>query len=82
MSLWTVLHKVDYFFLDGYKNTDPMLAKSVLAADRHGCVEGVLSIIALLGETELGGNFFLEVESIGGGGRGGDRLEILYTDRY
>ena len=30
--------------------TDPMLAKSVLAADRHGCVEEVLSIIAMLGE--------------------------------
>ena len=30
--------------------TDPMLAKSVLAADKHGCVEEVLSIIAMLGE--------------------------------
>ncbi len=30
--------------------TDPMLAKSVLAADKHSCVEEVLSIIAMLGE--------------------------------
>ncbi|MCJ1452500.1 hypothetical protein MMC28_002843 [Mycoblastus sanguinarius] len=30
--------------------TDPMLARSVLAADKHGCVEEVLSIIAMLGE--------------------------------
>lgn len=30
--------------------TDPMLAKSVLAADKQGCVEEVLSIIAMLGE--------------------------------
>lgn len=30
--------------------TDPMLAKTVLAADKHGCVEEVLSIIAMLGE--------------------------------
>ena len=30
--------------------TDPMLAKAVLAADKHGCVEEVLSIIAMLGE--------------------------------
>ncbi|KAI9846131.1 MAG: Cyclin-dependent kinase catalytic subunit [Thelocarpon superellum] len=30
--------------------TDPMLAKSILAADKHGCVEEVLSIIAMLGE--------------------------------
>ncbi|KAI9808774.1 MAG: hypothetical protein M1825_003927 [Sarcosagium campestre] len=30
--------------------TDPMLAKAILAADRHGCVEEVLSIIAMLGE--------------------------------
>lgn len=30
--------------------TDPMLAKSILAADRYGCVEEVLSIIAMLGE--------------------------------
>ena len=30
--------------------TDPMLAKSVLAADRYGCVEEVLSIVAMLGE--------------------------------
>lgn len=30
--------------------TDPMLAKSVLAADKYGCVEEVLSIIAMLGE--------------------------------
>ncbi|KAI9777211.1 MAG: hypothetical protein M1816_004899 [Peltula sp. TS41687] len=30
--------------------TDPMLAKCVLAADKHGCVEEVLSIIAMLGE--------------------------------
>ncbi len=30
--------------------TDPMLAKSVLAADKLGCVEEVLSIIAMLGE--------------------------------
>ncbi|MCJ1339578.1 hypothetical protein MMC09_004868 [Bachmanniomyces sp. S44760] len=30
--------------------TDPMLAKSILAADKQGCVEEVLSIIAMLGE--------------------------------
>ena len=30
--------------------TDPMLAKSILSADKHGCVEEVLSIIAMLGE--------------------------------
>ncbi|MCJ1483422.1 hypothetical protein MMC06_003589 [Schaereria dolodes] len=30
--------------------TDPMLAKSILAADKYGCVEEVLSIIAMLGE--------------------------------
>jgi pre-mRNA-splicing factor ATP-dependent RNA helicase DHX16 len=30
--------------------TDPMLAKAVLAADKEGCVEEVLSIIAMLGE--------------------------------
>lgn len=30
--------------------TDPMLARSILAADKHGCVEEVLSIIAMLGE--------------------------------
>lgn len=30
--------------------TDPMLAKAVLAADRLGCVEEVLSIISMLGE--------------------------------
>ena len=30
--------------------TDPMLAKTVLAADKYGCVEEVLSIIAMLGE--------------------------------
>ncbi|KAI9805354.1 MAG: hypothetical protein M1833_005807 [Piccolia ochrophora] len=30
--------------------TDPMLAKAILAADTHGCVEEVLSIIAMLGE--------------------------------
>ena len=30
--------------------TDPMLAKSILTADKHGCVEEVLSIIAMLGE--------------------------------
>jgi len=30
--------------------TDPMLAKAVLAADKLGCVEEVLSIIAMLGE--------------------------------
>lgn len=30
--------------------TDPMLAKSVLAAEKYGCVEEVLSIIAMLGE--------------------------------
>jgi pre-mRNA-splicing factor ATP-dependent RNA helicase DHX16 len=29
---------------------DPMLAKSILAADKYGCVEEVLSIIAMLGE--------------------------------
>ncbi|KAH8695928.1 pre-mRNA-splicing factor ATP-dependent RNA helicase-like protein cdc28 [Talaromyces proteolyticus] len=30
--------------------TDPMLSKSILAADKYGCVEEVLSIIAMLGE--------------------------------
>ncbi|KAI9841566.1 MAG: hypothetical protein M1837_000612 [Sclerophora amabilis] len=30
--------------------TDPMLAKAVLAADKLGCVEEVLSIISMLGE--------------------------------
>ncbi|QIW98496.1 hypothetical protein AMS68_004014 [Peltaster fructicola] len=30
--------------------TDPMLAKAVLAADKQGCVEEVLSIVAMLGE--------------------------------
>ena len=30
--------------------TDPMLAKAVLSADKSGCVEEVLSIIAMLGE--------------------------------
>lgn len=30
--------------------TDPMLAKSILAADKYGCVEEVLSIISMLGE--------------------------------
>lgn len=30
--------------------TDPMLAKSILAADQHGCVEEVLSIVSMLGE--------------------------------
>ena len=30
--------------------TDPMLAKAILAADKQGCVEEVLSIIAMLGE--------------------------------
>jgi len=30
--------------------TDPMLAKAVLAADKEGCVEEVLAIIAMLGE--------------------------------
>ncbi|SMY25611.1 unnamed protein product [Zymoseptoria tritici ST99CH_1A5] len=30
--------------------TDPMLAKAVLAADKEGCVEEVLSIIAMLAE--------------------------------
>lgn len=30
--------------------TDPMLAKAILAADNYGCVEEVLSIIAMLGE--------------------------------
>ncbi|KAH7325752.1 P-loop containing nucleoside triphosphate hydrolase protein [Stachybotrys elegans] len=30
--------------------TDPMLAKAVLAADQEGCVEEVLSIVAMLGE--------------------------------
>lgn len=30
--------------------TDPMLAKSILAADKNGCVDEVLSIIAMLGE--------------------------------
>ncbi|KAH0602679.1 uncharacterized protein H6S33_008329 [Morchella sextelata] len=31
--------------------TDPMLAKSILAAATYGCVEEVLSIIAMLGES-------------------------------
>ena len=31
--------------------TDPMLARSILAADKCGCVEEVLSIIAMLGES-------------------------------
>ena len=30
--------------------TDPMLARSILAADKFGCVEEVLSIISMLGE--------------------------------
>jgi pre-mRNA-splicing factor ATP-dependent RNA helicase DHX16 len=30
--------------------TDPMLAKAILAADKYGCVEELLSIIAMLGE--------------------------------
>lgn len=30
--------------------TDPMQAKAILAADKHGCVEEVLSIISMLGE--------------------------------
>ncbi|KAL2886095.1 Pre-mRNA-splicing factor ATP-dependent RNA helicase-like protein cdc28 [Ceratocystis lukuohia] len=30
--------------------TDPMLARAVLAADKEGCVEEVLSIVAMLGE--------------------------------
>ena len=30
--------------------TDPMLAKAILAADKYGCVEEVLSTIAMLGE--------------------------------
>jgi pre-mRNA-splicing factor ATP-dependent RNA helicase DHX16 len=30
--------------------TDPMLAKAVLAADKYGCVEEVLSIVAMLSE--------------------------------
>ena len=31
--------------------TDPMLARAILAADKHGCVEEVLSIISMLGES-------------------------------
>ncbi|KAJ5218329.1 Pre-mRNA-splicing factor ATP-dependent RNA helicase-like protein cdc28 [Penicillium cinerascens] len=31
--------------------TDPMLAKAILAAGQYGCVEEVLSIIAMLGES-------------------------------
>ena len=31
--------------------TDPMLARAILAADKHSCVEEVLSIIAMLGES-------------------------------
>ena len=31
--------------------TDPMLARSILAADKYGCVEEVLSVIAMLGES-------------------------------
>ncbi|KAJ4522728.1 hypothetical protein HRR78_000215 [Exophiala dermatitidis] len=30
--------------------TDPMLARSILAADKYGCVDEILSIIAMLGE--------------------------------
>lgn len=30
--------------------TDPMLAKAIIAADKHGCVSEVLSVIAMLGE--------------------------------
>jgi pre-mRNA-splicing factor ATP-dependent RNA helicase DHX16 len=30
--------------------TDPMLAKAILASDKYGCVEEVLSVIAMLGE--------------------------------
>ena len=30
--------------------TEPMLAKAILAADKHGCVSEVLSIVSLLGE--------------------------------
>lgn len=30
--------------------TDPMLAKAILAADKYGCVEEVLSIVSMLGE--------------------------------
>jgi len=30
--------------------TDPMLSKAILAADKQGCVDEVLSIIAMLGE--------------------------------
>ncbi|KAI1623009.1 adenosinetriphosphatase [Exophiala viscosa] len=30
--------------------TDPMLARAILAADKYGCVEEILSIIAMLGE--------------------------------
>lgn len=31
--------------------TDPMLAKAILAADKYGCVEEVLSIVSMLGES-------------------------------
>ena len=31
--------------------TDPMLARAILAADKHGCVDEVLSVIAMLGES-------------------------------
>jgi pre-mRNA-splicing factor ATP-dependent RNA helicase DHX16 len=31
--------------------TDPMLAKAILAADKFGCVEEVLSIVSMLGES-------------------------------
>lgn len=30
--------------------TDPMLAKAILASDKYGCVEEVLSIVSMLGE--------------------------------
>ena len=30
--------------------TDPMLAKAILAADKHGCVDEVLSVVSMLGE--------------------------------
>ena len=30
--------------------TDPMLARAILAADKYGCVDEILSIIAMLGE--------------------------------
>ncbi|KAL2872264.1 putative mRNA splicing factor RNA helicase (Cdc28) [Aspergillus lucknowensis] len=51
--------------------TDPMLAKAILAADKHGCVEEVLSIVSMLGEASaLARNRFTVKD-------GGDHLTLL-----